>query len=107
MRTFSVLIFSALLSLSLMSQSQVYQSTGDDGSVIYSEQPTPDSKEIAVPETNVGDSVEVPPPAPVVEPEPEPEPVVQELPANLEGELVGQEKKDNSSRRRRPRGHGR
>ncbi len=104
MRAFSVLVFSAMLGMSFMAQAQVYQSTGEDGSVIYSDQPTPDSQEVVVPETNVGDSVEVPPPAPVLAPEPEPEPAVQELPANLEGDLVGYEKKDSKNkRRRRPR----
>jgi len=107
MPAFSVLMFLALLSISFMAQSQVYQSTGEDGSVIYSDQPTPASKEVVVPEPNLGDSVEVPPPAPVLEPEPEPKPVVEELPANLEGELVGYEKKDNNKRRRRPHPRGR
>jgi hypothetical protein len=106
MRDLSIPIFLALLNFSLSAQAQVYQSTDEQGNVTFSDQPTPDSKKIVVPEPNVGDSVEVPPPAPVVEPEPEPEPAAQELPANLEGELDGVEKKDNGSRRPRkePRG---
>jgi len=113
MRAFSVVVFSALLSFGLMTQAQVYESTGEDGSVTFSDQPTPDSKEIVVPETNVGDSIEVPPPAP----EPKPEVVVEETPQAPQGELYVKDNDDGSSRwRRRPRpeprhggggGHGR
>lgn len=99
MHASSVLLFSALLSISITAQAQVYQSTGEDGSVTFSDQPTPDSKEVIVPETNVGDSVEVPPPAP----EPEPEIVVEEIPQAPQGELYIKEKDSSSHRRRRPR----
>jgi hypothetical protein len=101
MHAASVLVFSALLSFSLTSQAQVYQSTGEDGSVTFSDQSTPDSKEIVVPETNVGDSVDVPPPAP----EPEPEVVVEEIPEAPQGELYIREKDGSNKRRRRPTPH--
>ena len=102
MHACSVLVFSALLCISLTAQAQVYESTGEDGSVTYSDQPTPDSQEIVVPETNVGDSVEVPPPAP--EPEPEPEVVVEEIPEAPQGELYVKDNDDNNNRwRKRPK----
>ncbi len=97
MRTFSVLVFSALLSMCLAAQAQVYQSTDEEGNVSFSDQPTQDSKEIVVPEPNVGDSVEVPPPAP----EPEPEIVVEEIPDVPEGELYIKDNNDGSSKRRK------
>jgi hypothetical protein len=109
MRALGFLIFPALLSISLMAQAQaqVYQSTDEEGNVSFSDQPTPDSKEIVVPETNVGDSVDVPPPAP----EPEPEIVADDIPQAPQGELIVEENDDNNRRRRRPRpehrGHGR
>ena len=112
MRTPGFLIFSALLGISLMAQAQVYQSTDEEGNVSFSDQPTPDSKEIVVPETNVGDSVDVPPPAP----EPEPEIVEDDIPQAPQGELIVREKDNDGRRRWRPRpepysgnrsGHGR
>ncbi|MCP4769690.1 MAG: DUF4124 domain-containing protein [Gammaproteobacteria bacterium] len=110
MRALGFLIFPALLGISLMAQGQVYQSTDEEGNVSFSDQPTPDSKEIVVPETNVGDSVDVPPPAP----EPAPEIVADDIPATPQGDLYVKEKDNSSRRRRRPRpghhgggGHGR
>jgi len=99
MRTPGFLIFSALLGISLMAQAQVYQSTDEEGNVSFSDQPTPDSKEIVVPETNVGDSVDVPPPAP----EPEPEIVADDIPQAPQGELIVREKDNDGRRRWRPR----
>ena len=84
-----------------MAQAQVYQSTDEEGNVSFSDQATPDSKEIVVPEPNVGDSVEVPPPAP----EPEPEIVVEEIPEAPQGELYVKEKDNNKRRRPRPAPH--
>jgi len=105
MRTLGFLIFPALLSISFMAQAQVYQSTDEEGNVSFSDQPTPDSEQIVVPATNVGDSVDVPPPAP--KPEPAPEIVADEIPAGLQGELYVKEKDDdNGRRRRRPKPHG-
>ena len=112
MRALGFLIFPVLLSISLMAQAQVYQSTDEEGNVSFSDQPTPDSKEIVVPETNVGDSVDVPPPAP----EPEPEIVEDDIPQAPQGELIVREKDNDGRRRWRPRpepysgnrrGHGR
>jgi len=109
MRALGFLIFPALLSISLMAQAQVYQSTDEEGNVTFSDQPTPESKAIVVPQTNVGDSVDVPPPAP----KPEPEIVADDIPAAPQGEIFVKEK-DNDGRRRRRRpehrgggGHGR
>ena len=110
MRALSFLVFPALLGISLIAQAQVYQSTDEEGNVSFSDQPTPDSKQIAVPETNVGDSVDVPPPAP--KPEPAPEIVADDVPAAPQGELYVKEKDNDGRRRRRPEhrggsGHGR
>lgn len=109
MRALGFLIFPALLSISLMAHAQVYQSTDEEGNVSFSDQPTPDSKQIVVPETNVGDSVDVPPPAP----KSEPKIVADDIPAAPQGEIYVKEK-DNDGRRRRHRpehrgggGHGR
>jgi hypothetical protein len=98
-RTLGFLIFPVLLGAGLVAKAQVYQSTDEEGNVSFSDQPTPESKEVVVPEPNVGDSVEVPPPAP----EPEPETVVDEMPKAPEGELYIKEKDDSGRNRRRPR----
>jgi len=102
MRALGFLIFPALLSISLMAQAQVYQSTDEEGNVSFSDQPTPDSKQIVVPETNVGDSVDVPPPAP----KPEPEIVADDIPAAPQGEIYVKEKDNDGRRRRRPEHRG-
>ena len=101
MRNLRLLFVLLLLSPAIPALGQVYQSTDEQGNVSFSDTPTPDSKKIVVPETNVGDSVEVPPPAP--EPEPEPEVVVEEIPQAPQGELYVKEKDSSSHRRRRPR----
>ena len=106
MKTFRILVLNVLIAVpllgfSLAAHAQVYQSTDADGNVTFSDQPTPDGKEVVVPETNIGDSVDVPPPAPVPVVEPEPEIKIEELPAELQGELEGVEKK--SRKRTRPR----
>ena len=108
MTYFRVLILNAfiavpLLGFCLAAHAQVYKSTDADGNVTFSDQPTPEGKEVVVPETNVGDSVDVPPPAPVPVPvvEPKPEIRIEELPPELQGELQGIEKK--SKKRTRPR----
>jgi hypothetical protein len=113
MTYFRILILNAfiaipLLGFSLAAHAQVYQSTDADGNVTFSDQPTPQGKEVKVPETNVGDSVDVPPPAPAPVVEPKPEIKIEELPAELEGELQGVEIKSNKRRRKRkqPKGSG-
>jgi len=95
-----------LLGFSLAAHAQVYQSTDAEGNVTFSDQPMPESEEVIVPETNVGDSVEVPPPAPTPVVEPKPEIVIEELPPELEGELSGTNIKSRKRRRLRkePRG---
>lgn len=99
MRTLGFLIFPALLSISFMAQAQVYQSTDEEGNVSFSDQPTPDSEQIVVPATNVGDSVDVPPPAP----KPAPEIVADDVPAAPQGEIYVKEKDNGGRNRRRPR----
>ncbi len=106
MKIFRILILNVfiavpLLGLSLAAHAQVYQSTDADGNVTFSDQPTPEGKKVEIPETNVGDSVDVPPPAPEPVVEPEPEIKIEELPSELQGELQGVKKK--SRKRTRPR----
>ena len=102
----NVFIAASLPGLSLVAHAQVYQSTDADGNVTFSDQPTPEGKEVVVPETNVGDSVDVPPPAPVPVVEPKPEIKIEALPPELEGELSGTNIKSRKRRRQRkePRG---
>ena len=97
----NVFIVAPLLGFSLAAHAQIYQSTDADGNVTFSDQPTPESKEVNVPDTNVGDSVDVPPPVPVPVVEPKPEVAVEELPPELEGELRGIEYKSKKRKRRR------
>ena len=105
MRFSGILLGTALLGFCFASQSQaqsqVYRSTDAEGNVTFSDQPTPESQEVDVPPTNVGDSVDVPPPAPVTEPKA----VVEKPPAVPEGRLVGTEEDndDGSNWRNRPR----
>jgi len=102
MFNFRILVLAGLIGASLSAQAQqVYQSTDADGNVTFSDQPTSESEEVIVPQTNVGDSVDVPPPAPVVEPKPEV--VIEEPRTEPEGELIGYEKKSNKRRHRRKR----
>ena len=106
MRFSGILLSTAILSFCFVSQSQsqseVYRSTDAEGNVTFSDQPTANSEKEDIPETNVGDAVKVPPPAPVEESKPK---IVAEEPADVpEGRLVGVEKDDNGSNwRRRPR----
>ena len=103
MRFSGILLSTAILGLCFasQSQSQVYRSTDADGNVTFSDQPSPKSEEVDLPPTNVGDSVDVPPPAPASEPKA----VVEKPPAVPEGRLVGTEKDDDdgSNWRNRPR----
>ncbi|MDC1288211.1 DUF4124 domain-containing protein [Gammaproteobacteria bacterium] len=106
MKFLRILVFNVFIALSLAgfglaAHAQVYQSTDSDGSVILSDQPTPGSEAVVIPETNVGDSVDVPPPAPVPVVEAKPEIAIEELPAELQGELQGVEIKSKKKKRRR------
>jgi hypothetical protein len=102
----NVFIAASLPGLFLPAHAQVYESTDADGNVLFSDQPTPESEEVKVPETNVGDSIEVPPPAPDPVVEPKPEIANEELPAELEGELRGIEYKSRKKRRRYKQPYG-
>ena len=104
------ILFSFLLATSNTAFAQVYQSTDADGNPVFSDTPTPNGQEIQIPETNVGDAVEVPKPEPRPEPEPEPEVIVivEEEPDYLAGEISGEksddnDKSDDNKRRRRPK----
>ena len=106
MRISGILLGTAVLGFCFASQSQaqsqVYRSTDAEGNVTFSDQPTANSEKEVIPPTNVGDSVEVPPPSP--EPVAEPKTVAKEPPAVPEGDLVGIEDSDDGSNwRRRPR----
>ena len=105
----NVFIAASLPGLILPAHAQVYESTDADGNVLFSDQPTPESKEVKVPETNVGEASDVPPPAPDPVVEPKPEIAIEESPPELEGELRGIEYKSKKKRRRRkqPKGDGR
>ena len=114
-RLLQLILFAGLpaLAMTLPAFAQVYRSTDAEGNVTFSDQPTSESEAVNVPPTNVGDSVEVPPPAPEPAPElkPEPEIATEKLPSNLEGDLVGYERSNKKRRfhQYRPReyGHGR
>jgi hypothetical protein len=99
MFNFRILILASLMGANLPALAQVYRSTDAEGNVTFSDQQAPRSEAVNLPETNVGDSIEVPPPSPVVEPKPEV--TAEEPPSAVEGELVGVEKRDK--KRRRPR----
>ena len=106
MKNFRILVVNVfvavpLLVLSLSAHAQVYQSTDAEGNVTFSDQPTPESEKVHVPAPNVGDSVDVPPPAPTPVVESKPEVAIEELPPELEVELTGSNKR--SSKRRRLR----
>ena len=109
MRFTGILLCTVLQGFCLTSQAQakVYRYTDAEGNAIFSDQPTAQSEEVKVPQPNVGDAVELPPPAPVLEPKPEL--VIDKPPAAVEGELIGVKKKSSKRRRPRkePRGHGR
>ena len=92
------LLLSILLGLSFTTFAQVYKSTDAEGNTVFSDTPIPDGEEIDIPETNVGDSFDVPPPEP--KPEPEPEIVADESPSDVDGELIGEKRKKKRRRRR-------
>lgn len=112
LRLLPLILFVGLpaLGMTLPAFGQVYRSTDAEGNVTFSDQPGSESEAVNIPPPNVGDSVEVPPPAPAPVLKPEPEIAIEELPPELEGDLVGYEKSDNKRKRRprkEPRGHGR
>jgi hypothetical protein len=114
MKFFRILVLNVFMAASLTGlifpvHAQVYQSTDDDGNVLFSDQPTPESEKVIIPETNVGDSIDVPTPAPDPVLEPKPEIAIEESPPELEGELRGIEYKSKKKRRRRkqPKADGR
>ena len=114
MKFFRILVLNVFMAASLTGlifpvHAQVYESTDAEGNVTFSDQPTPESKAVHIPQTNVGDSIDVPPPAPDPVVEPKPEIATEELPPELEGELRGIEYKSKKKRRRRkqPKADGR
>jgi hypothetical protein len=98
------ILFPFLLATSNTAFAQVYQSTDADGNTVFGDTPTPNSQEIQIPETNLGDAVEVPKSEPKPEPQPEPEVIVEEVPDYLTGEIsvkTSDDDDDNKRRRRR------
>jgi hypothetical protein len=94
---------------------QVYQSTDEQGNPVFSDSPTPGSEAVEVPEPNLGDAVEVPPPPRPPEPVERPQIVPDREPREVDGELIGEQRKKSGRRgqvppRPSPRGgsgHGR
>ena len=96
-----ILLLLTLLSMNFSALSQVYKSTDADGNTVFSDRPaTPDSEEVQIPKPNVGDAVKLPvvEAAPETEPEPQPELIVEEAPSNLDGELIGEDRKKKNRR---------
>ncbi len=105
-----------LLGLNGAAVAQVYKSYDANGKVIFSDTPTQGSKEIEVTEPNVGNSFDIPPPAPAAtlpesqaegesEPEPESEPTTQPdmeydpADTNFDGRVSRREKEDQREER--------
>ena len=101
LRNLTLFVLASLSTLCLNAAAQVYQSTDEQGNVTYSDTPTPESEAVSIEKPNVGDAIEVPPSAPEPVVEPKPDPAVEKLPPELEGDLIGVEKR--SKKRRRPR----
>ena len=80
---------------------EVYKSTDSEGNVTFSDQPAGESEAVEIPATNVGDSVEVPPPVPEPVPAAPEGELIEGLPENLEGEIEANKKR--SKKRTRPR----
>ena len=96
------------MGLSANAFAEVYQSTDSEGNTSFSDTPSVGSKEIAVPETNVGDSVKVPEPSAEPEPEPVPKPEVVEQQAPPPEAVEGDDGNGGGYyRRRHHRRHGR
>jgi hypothetical protein len=101
-----------LLSLNNAAVAQVYKSYDANGKVTFSDTPTQGSKEIEVTKPNVGDSFDVPPPAPAAtlpgsqteaesEPEPTTQPDMEYDPAdtNYDGRVSRREKEEQIEER--------
>lgn len=109
------ILFIALTACFGTAAGQVYRSTDEQGNPVYGDTPTPGSEAIEVPEPNLGDAVEVPPPTPPPQPVERPEIVPDREPSDVDGELIGEQRKKNKRRghvppRPSPRGgsgHGR
>ena len=99
------LFFVLLMGINCTISAQVYKSTDADGNTVFSDTPTAGSQAIQIPQTNVGDPVKLPEPAPVTEPESEPRVAVEEAPPEIEGDMDGIDYDDsrNLKRRLRPR----
>ncbi|RLB61829.1 MAG: hypothetical protein DRH08_13360 [Deltaproteobacteria bacterium] len=99
MYQFRVLYFSFLLGLGSTAFGQVYESTDSEGITSFSDTPSAGSTAIHIPETNVGDSVEVP----AYVPKPEPK-VASEPEAVPRPEIKADNNDDDYNRldRRRP-----
>jgi len=113
---FYSLLYFGLLSLSGAAFAQVYKSYDADGNVVFSDKPTPRSREVEVTKPNVSDSFEIPPPPPPPpdgtletnpEVEPELEPVTQPIAdddsadTNNDGRVSRREKEEQRKERRK------
>jgi hypothetical protein len=52
------------LVLSAAVQAQIYESTDSQGNPVFTDTPTSGAEKVDVPQENIGDSVDIPPPAP-------------------------------------------
>lgn len=111
-RLFFPLVCLILLGLNGGAVAQVYKSYDANGNVIFSDKPTQGSREIEVTKPNVGDSFDVPPPAPAEtlpesqpeaesEPEPTTQPAIEYDPAdtNFDGRISRREKEERLEER--------
>jgi hypothetical protein len=112
-------LFCSLLCFGLLSSNgvafaQVYKSYDADGNVVFSDKPTPRSKEVEIAKPNLSDSFKIPPPPPAEPPletkpeaESEPEPVTQPIAdddsadTNNDGRVSRREKEEQRKERRK------
>ena len=87
------ILFILAMAICGLAGAQVYQSTDEQGNPSFSDTPAPGSETVEVPEPNVGDSVEVPPPPPPPQPVERPEIVPDREPTDVDGELIGEQRK--------------
>jgi hypothetical protein len=82
---------------------EVYQSTDEQGNAVFSDTPDENSETVKIQAPNVGDSIEVPPPAP--EPEAKPETAPEQETPEQPAAIIVEEKDDDddNGRRNRPK----
>jgi len=80
---------------------QVYESVDDQDNPVFSDQPSAGGQAVELPEPNLGDAVEVPPP-PKPTLEAQPEIVPDRGPGEVDGEMIGEKRKKKKKSRPRP-----